>query len=300
MAKRYLSLLLILLLSAVSGASLFAQADTVAVARPVTEVLSLRIGSATVGNTYLTPMPYEGMSWGLGMERWRLGRNLRWTHWQLLDLDLGRMMDAGGHSYTLSGRLRYRYGQLRSWHQSCYGQQLAYSVGPYLGADLGFDYNLKLAGSNNPATARATANAGLAVTASYRLTTPRRLEGMRLLIEGHLPLLGIGLMPEYGASYYETFLLANTSHYVHFTSLHNQQDADVRVSLDVPLAVVPWLRRYDSSLRLGWACHIETMDINHIQTRYASSEFVVGWVWQYLPFGRNKSQLLQRPAHEVF
>ena len=153
--------------------------------------------------------------------------------------------------------------------------------------------------SNNPATARITTNLGAAGAVSYKFQTPWA-QGMKVMLQAHAPLLGMGFCPEYGASYYETFYLNTSGNILHFTSLHNQQDVDVQLAVDFPLAIIPWFRSFDSVLRLGGSYHIETMDINDITTRYSSFEFVIGWVYQYLPFSRRKASLLKRSPYDAY
>jgi hypothetical protein len=156
-----------------------------------------------------------------------------------------------------------------------------------------------MASSNNPATARITTNLGAAGAVSYKFQTPWA-HGMKVMLQAHAPLLGMGFCPEYGASYYETFYLDSSDNILHFTSLHNQQDVDVQLAVDFPLAIIPWFRSFDSVLRLGGSYHIETMDINDITTRYSSFEFVIGWVYQYLPFSRRKASLLKRSPYDAY
>ena len=216
--------------------------------------------------------------------------------------------DHGHNSEAWTGRLRYRYGILRRWSESLSNlsnpsnpsnSPWSFYLGPYAGVDLGFDYNLKMGSSNNPATARITTNLGAAGAVSYKFQTPWA-QGMKVMLQAHAPLLGMGFCPEYGASYYETFYLNTSGNILHFTSLHNQQDVDVQLAVDFPLAIIPWFRSFDSVLRLGGSYHIETMDINDITTRYSSFEFVIGWVYQYLPFSRRKASLLKRSPYDAY
>ena len=276
--------------------------------RPVTNILSLRIGQGRMRDTYLTPLLYTGSNISLEGQRWRMHRNLDWTSWQFADIAFSTGEDHGHDSEAWAGRLRYRYGILRRWSDSLDPSTLdirpasspwSFYLGPYAGIDLGFDYNLKIASSNNPATARVTTNLGAAGAVCYRFQSPSA-QGMRVMLQAHAPLLGMGFCPEYGASYYETFYLDSSSETFHFTSLHNQQDLDVQLAVDFPLAVIPWFRRFDSVLRLGGSYHIETMDINDITTRYSSFEFVIGWVYQYLPFSRRKASLLKRSPYDAY
>lgn len=276
--------------------------------RPVTNILSMRIGQGKMRNTYLTPLLYSGTSISLEGQRWRMHRNPVWTNWQQADIIFSTGEDHGQNSEAWTGRLRYRYGILRRWSDSLDPSTLdirsehspwSFYLGPYAGVDLGFDYNLKMASSNNPATARITTNLGAAGAVSYKFQTPWA-QGMKVMLQAHAPLLGMGFCPEYGASYYETFYLNTSGNILHFTSLHNQQDVDVQLAVDFPLAIIPWFRSFDSVLRLGGSYHIETMDINDITTRYSSFEFVIGWVYQYLPFSRRKASLLKRSPYDAY
>lgn len=283
----------------VSGWSLDTEAEPVAPLRPVASVLTFQLGASKVRDTYLTALAYTGPSWGVQYERWRLRRRCRWVNEQVLNLDVSRPEDAAKNGYMWAGRLRYRYVMMKRWPSGdSRSAPWAFYLGPYAGADLGFNYNMKLAASNNPATVRLAGNLGASGAVAYRY----RMGGQdcSLMLQAQAPLLGTALVPEYGASYYETFYLGDRDNTVHFTSLHNQQDLDLRLTTDIPLSVLGFLRRSDGTIRLGAAYHIETMDINHIVTRYSSFEFVIGWVRQYLPYSRRKANMLKSSAYEAF
>ena len=300
--KRFLLLVWALLFIPVS---IWAQDE---LPRPVTNILSLRIGQGKMRDTYLAPLLYTGSSISLEGQRWRMHRNPVWTSWQQADIMFSTGEDYGHNSEAWTGRLRYRYGFLRRWSESLSNlsnpsnpsnSPWSFYLGPYAGVDLGFDYNLKMGSSNNPATARITTNLGAAGAVSYKFQTPWA-QGMKVMLQAHAPLLGMGFCPEYGASYYETFYLNTSGNILHFTSLHNQQDVDVQLAVDFPLAIIPWFRSFDSVLRLGGSYHIETLDINDITTRDSSFEFVIGWVYQYLPFSRRKASLLKRSPYDAY
>jgi len=268
MKKKLLILLLILI---ACSDPIRAQEDTVS--PPVISSVSIGLGMAQVRNTYLTPLLYSGTEISVGYDRVRQWKRLNnWSSAQLLDGRFTSGDDRGEHSGNWSGRLRYRYAAHYKW-------QLPYALtlmaGPYLGADTGFDYNLKMGSSNNPATARLALNSGLSLMGTFPYTLLHRHSLATLQIQA--PFLGYALMPEYGSSYYETFYLDNTAHLHHFTSLHNQQDLDVRLTSDIPL-----FRNHGGALRLGIAYHIETMDINQTVTRYSSLQAVIGWTFERL------------------
>lgn len=255
--------------------------------RPITSSLELHLGSASVRNTYLAPLLYTGQDLGLTYERARRWKQLNWMSLQSVTGQFAMGEDKGAHSENWSGRLRYRYAAHYNWDLFFF----TLMAGPYVGTEVGFDYNLKMASGNNPATARLALNTGLSLMAATHYRLFGRMSKASLLMQA--PLLGYAMMPEYGASYYESFYLNNVEHMHHFTSLHNQQDLDVRLTTDIPL-----LPNRGGEVRVGLAYHIETMKINQINTRLSSIEAVVGWTFQSLPFNRrNASSTLKHSAY---
>lgn len=247
--------------------------------RPVTSSLSLGVGKGKERDTYLTNLLYEGSALDVHYDRARMMRQMKWNNIQTVDFSLMEGDDQGaGLSSAMAGRFRYRFAMHKVWSYD----RFSFLVGPYAGLDLGFNYNLKLASGNNPATVRLTENLGISAGTTWDYFIRRQPCKVDLLIQ--MPLVGSALVPEYGASYYETFYLNHTDKVVYTTSLHNQQDLDIRLTTDLPVSIAPCFKRYGSSLRVGMAYHIETMDINNIVTRYSTFQFVLGWSWQYLPY----------------
>lgn len=248
--------------------------------RPIASTLMMGIGQGKVRNTYLTNLLYTGTSLDVRYERTRHMRTPQWDNHQWLDVDLMYAAhDNGSNSAMHAGRIRYRYGMHKQMFEKT---PFSVSLGWVAGADLGFDYNLKMASGNNPATVRATFNGGISAKSSYQYKL--RKQPCHVDLQVQVPLLGAALVPEYGASYYETFYLNHTNRDVHFTSLHNQQDLDVRLTTDIPFSVIPHMTRFATDLRAGVVYHIETMDVNHIVSRQSTFQFVLGWTWRYLPY----------------
>ena len=244
----------------------------------VCESLTFGVGRGQMRDTYLTNLLYEGTSLDIQYARTRLTERF-WTRSQEVDLSFTSGEDSeAGLSSMMAGRIRYRYGLTRSWR--VWRKQFL-SIGPYMGLDAGFNYNQKLANGNNPATARIAGNAGILLSTGWQYHICRQSCGVGLSL--YAPMLGAAFVPEYGASYYETFYLDHTKRDVHFTSLHNQQDLDVRLTTSVPLALVPCWRKYSTRLHVGIGYHIETMDINDIVTRYSNLQLSIGWSWKYNP-----------------
>ena len=249
-------------------------------ARPVQNVLTAEWGHGAARNTYLAPMLYSGNQWGARYERWRTMRSKKWHNEQIIDADfLTGLAENGKNSEMWSGRAMYRYAMHRGFNDLSISDLSIY-VGPYAGAEIGFDYNLKIGAANNPGAVRAVTNVGASAMAVYDYRIKGRPCSVQL--QAQAPVLGVAFMPEFGASYYETFLIDSDNN-AHFASLHNEQDLDVRLSTDIPLAVIPGLRRLKTVVRVGGYYHIETMKINKIVNRYSTVGICVGWTWKYLP-----------------
>ena len=278
--------------------------------RPTQMSLAFDWGWSAARHTYLAPLLYNGISYGLHFDRSREMKWNRWENYQLLDVDFASgAAEHGENSDMWTGRAMYRYamhwgvvrgvssfkfqvsggskfqGSSSMVQDGSRGSKLFKNtdilIGPYLGAETGFDYNLKLAAGNNPATVRAVINAGASMLVRHGFSLKGKVCQVDLLAQ--MPLLGIGLMPEFGSSYYEAFYLENNQQTLHFTSLHNQQDVDIRLGVNMPVSVIPCLKKCKTVIRLGGYYHIDTMDINDIVSRYSSVGFTVGWTWKYLP-----------------
>jgi len=272
---------LLLILSLCSNA-LFAQNPTDSI-RPVTSSLSLGLGKGNQRDTYLTNLHYEGFALDVHYDRTRMMRRWKWNNVQTVDASYMAGDDQqAGLSSVMVGRFRYRFAMHKVWNLDENVQGLSLYVGPYAGLDLGFNYNLKMASGNNPATIRLTENLGISAGSTWNYSIRRQPCQVNLLVQS--PVIGSALVPEYGASYYESFYLNPSDNTTHTTSFHNQQDLDVRLTTDLPVSIIPWFKRYGNSVRLGMAYHIETMDINQIVTRYSTFQFVIGWSWKYVPY----------------
>lgn len=247
--------------------------------RPVTSSLSLGIGRGKMRDTYLTPLLYQGTALDLHFDRSRVMRGSKWSNLQMADLSFTDGDDtASGLTSSYALRLRYSFAMHKFWLPSA---NTRLEIGPCFGLDFGGNYNLRIANGNNPATLRLAEGFGLSAAATWVCWPFGHPCPVNFTVQ--MPLIGTAFVPEYGASYYETFYLETAPNETTFTSLHNRQDITLRLTTDVPFAVIPWLHN-GSSLRLGLGYHIETMDINDIVTRYSTFQLVVGWSWKYLPY----------------
>ena len=265
--------------------------------RPVRNVLQLHLGEAKVRDTFLTPQLYSGPSLGIGYERWHAWKDMRWTSQQMVSATMAFGEDRGAHSEAWSGRFGYLYAAHFRW-DDVFWPGLTLMAGPYAKMHGGFNYNLKLAGANNPATAHVAVQTGASVAGVWHYQLRR--QACSAMLQMQVPLIGYALQPEYGASYYETFYLETAGNQHHFTSLHNRQDLDLRLTTDMAVSVIPWMKDNANSLRLGVGYHIETMDVNEVVTRFSTFDFIIGLVFDHIKFNRQNTNLLNRQAHEAY
>lgn len=267
------------------------------VVRPIRNILQLQLGEAKVRDTYLTPQLYSGPELGVNYERWHAWKDTRWASQQVVSATMAMAEDRGAHSETWAGRFGYRYAAHYRW-DDVFVSGLTLMTGPYANMEAGFNYNLKMGGSNNPATAQVAVQAGASVAGVWHY----RMQGQACsaMLQMQMPLLGYALQPEYGASYYESFLLKSDKNLHHFTSLHNRQDYDFRLTTDLAVSALPWCKNNANSLRLGVGYHIETMDVNEIVTRFSSFDLIIGLVFDHIKYNRQNTNLLKRQVYEAY
>lgn len=297
MQRRFSTLLLLLFMATLCRAQV-SEHDSIPI-RPVTSAVTLLWGNSKVRDSYLTPLSYEGASFSLQYDRWRRSRSNVLVNQQIFTLRFATGEDQGHYTSTWSGRLSYRYAtHYPLLHSDSQWQPM---IGLYANLEVGFTYNLKLTSSNNPATARLVNNYGLSAATVYRFSW--RGQPCNVLFQAQTPLLGWALAPEYGESYYEYFYLKQLNGYAfspEFTSLHRQQDLDLKLTTDLPVSLIPWLKKKSTVMRLGVEYHIETAKINDIVTRYSSFQFVIGWSYRHIPLHHNRRHIVKNEMIEAF
>ena len=255
--------------------------------RPVTSSAMFGIGGATLHDTYLTNQLYDGTSVNLSLSRYRVMKRGWLDKDQWFDLSYASVDDkASGANSMIAFRVRYVYAMHKFWnlpHQRFSSQNSRFSAGLYSAVNLGADYSLSMGSGNNPANAHYTLNLGLSAGYQWDFRLRQRPAAVRLQVQ--TPFLGMAFSPKYAQSYYEMYLGSNTrNENMYFSSLHNQQDLDVRCTADIPIRVIfPLMDRYCTSVRVGVNYHIETQKINHLIGRYSYCQAVIGWTWQHSP-----------------
>ena len=256
--------------------------------RPVTSSAMFGVGPSTLHDTYLTNQLFDGVAVNLSLRRTR-DMQCKWLDKdQWFDLSYASTDDKTSSSASMIAfRLRYCYAMHKFWnlrHPYHASQSSRLFVGPMLMTNFGADYNLTMAAANNPVNVHYTMNFGLSAGYQWNYSLRQRPAALRLQLQA--PLLGTAFSPEYAQSYYELYMGDNSGNkHMYFTSLHRQQDLDVRLTADFPIrAIFRLMDRYNTAVRVGVNYHIETQSINHLISRYSYMQFVIGWTWQHIPY----------------
>lgn len=233
-----------------------------AVARPVLMLIGVEAGRTKMLDTYLTPIYYSGPHFALSFEH-RQATAFRPATWERklhLRADYSKTGNPAGnhttHVLTASGSWGLYY------HRPVFAPRLEVLAGGETEFSGGVLYNPSL--SNNVTSARIRFSVGVTAGAQYSL----RALGVPLTLryQASLPVLGAFFSPDYDETYYEIYL-GNRSGLVHAGWWGTRFDLDQRVTAD-------WQLR-GTTLRIGYANHIERSHVSGIYTRLVSHSVVL-------------------------
>ncbi|MDR2085825.1 MAG: DUF3316 domain-containing protein [Dysgonamonadaceae bacterium] len=221
------------------------------------------IGSASVYDTYLSPLEYKGVNFGalyeqMEMTGWLSGRIVAQ---QLLFFELSTTENLTGTASNYAGNLEYSYGLYYRFKPV---HRFRFFAGMQADALLGFIYNSR--NGNNPATAKVNLNLNLSGMATYHFRIKR--QPVQLRYQLNLPAIGSLFSPQFGQSYYEIGL-GDGQPLFHLASFHNQRIINQLFSIELPL--------HSSILRLAYVNRLYETQINSLDTRTVSHSFYVGF-----------------------
>lgn len=269
----------VFLLAFVASIQAFAQEDLNESKRYFNNTVMFTAGSASMYDTYLSPIDYKGFSVGILYER------IRDTYWfsgrfrkqQLMSIDFARGNNIVKNNNEYSGRLHYQIGGHYTFKQNDIlllndASHLRLGIGGFWDINTGVLYNER--NNNNPATARGYSNFNLSFIAS--------LTWKKYAIRWQLgtPFMGILFATPYGQSYYE-LSLGNTSGVVHFASLHNQRALKNFITIDIPIN--------NFMLRVGYLGDYYQTKVSGNITHHYTHSFVVGFPIQGLVKSKKKT-----------
>ena len=219
-------------------------------------------GYASVHDSYLTPITYDGLDLGLSVEVMRPVRHDTWL-WQLQvggDYNYVENDARNNELHKVMGDISFN--MQRQWNVSM-KRPLRLSVGPMTQLRAGIVYDA--VNSNNPVTVRAHWNVGAAGMAAMDTRLWRVPLTLRYQVQ--LPVAGVFFAPEYDESYYEIYL-GNHKNLAHVGWWGNRFDITNYLGADLHLG--------GTVLRLGYRNRLERWSVNHLKVHDVTHSLVLG------------------------
>ena len=225
-------------------------------------VFMVDVGYASVHDSYLTPITYDGLDLGLSIEAMRPLRSTQWL-WQLqvgADYNYVENNAKNNDLHKLMGDISFN--MQRCW-RGVLTPKLNLSAGPMAQLRAGIVYDA--VNSNNPVTVRAHANVG--ATGMAWLDTRLGRLPVTLRYQAQLPVAGVFFAPEYDESYYEIYL-GNHKNLAHLGWWGNRFDMINYLGADLHLG--------KTTLRVGYRSRLEHWSVNHLKVHDVTHSLVLG------------------------
>ena len=234
--------------------------------RNTTHATLFGIGRVNHLDTYLSPLEYKGPQATYLHDTYRnLKRNPHILFSTLTQAEFSYTKNPAKNAHDMGGAVHYDMGWGRQWKDVLW-KGLDLTAGGLAGGTLGFLYNDR--NGNNPAQARVALQLSAAVRANYRFHIKRQT--LSLHYQAHLPLLGMGFLPQYGQSYYTLFEQGNRDHNIICTHPVNALSFRQLLTFDIPIR--------HSTLRLGYLSDLRQLHANGLKQHQYSRSFVIGYV----------------------
>ncbi len=243
--------------------SVAAQADTVPEsALPVQSMLMLDAGYASIHDSYLTPITYDGIDLGLSLEATRWASRYRWL-WQLsVGADYNYVENNAKNNNLQKVMGDISFNMQHAW-MGVLHPRLGFSAGPMAQLRAGIVYDA--VNSNNPVTVRAHANLGATGMAWFNTHLGRLPVTLRY--QAQLPVVGVFFAPEYDESYYEIYL-GNHKNLAHLGWWGNRFDMTNYLGADLHVRKV--------TLRIGYRNRLEHWTVNNLNVHDFTHALVFG------------------------
>lgn len=239
--------------------------DTVAEANPLRPVMAaymLEEGGASLTDTYLTPLTYDGWNVALRYERMQAMKfnPERWVMRLTAGLEVDRTENPARNATMWYWGIDLSWGMMHRWTLP-YGITVA--GGGSTSLDMGCLYNSR--NGNNPASAKAAWTVNLTGYASWNFNLWKLPVTLRY--QPTIPVTGVFFSPDYGELYYEIYLgnhsgLAHAAWWGNYFMMENLLTADMHFG--------------NTSLRVGYRGRILSTCVNDITTRMITNSFVLG------------------------
>ena len=232
------------------------------------------VGSSNVLDTYLSSYNYTGTDYRIQRETMRM-TNLwkgRVANQSLIDVNADINENHAGNLDEYAGGVRYTQG----WFYNFMNGNV---VNPVERSHLRFNFAAGLSASgylgvvyisrsgNNPAQAKADLMINVSGLATYDMVIAKHHYLWRYQVS--FPLMGIAFSPNFGQSYYETFVTKHYDHNVVFAYPGNMPSMRHKLTLDIPI------KRY--TLRVGYVGEFHQSMFNHLKYHSYAHDFMIGF-----------------------
>ncbi len=229
------------------------------------------IGKACLTDSYLSPLTYDGVSISLLHDRIKASPyfNGALLLQQQFEIQTAITKNPTASASEYYGDIRYH---ITGYYPLLDVDHFTLLVGGGAALSLGGIYNVR--NTNNPGSLKTSVNLQLSTMALYQW------KDVTFRWQLTSPFAGMFFSPEYGHSYYEIFTLGNNKGTVHFGSFHNQLALRNYFTIDLPI--------HNFTLRTGYLGDYLLTDVNQLDTRIISHQFVVGLVFESIHFTGKK------------
>jgi len=218
---------LILLVSFLAAQSQISEKEKYAL---ITSVSSIGAGPVQLTDPYLSPFEYSGF--GLQFQnqtrRFFNPNNRKLSSSQHFLLDIGDVNHPAGNNSMYFFNMNYSYGVNYHFRPA---EKWMILVGGSWDIDLGGKYLGR--NVNNPFSLDLYTDLNITAEIQYTLNLWKRNFQLHYGIVS--PMVGCMFVPYQNISYYELFVLNNTNHSFHFSSLNSKQGLNQYFNLDIPL-----------------------------------------------------------------
>ena len=221
------------------------------------------IGSASITDTYLSPLEYCGTSYSLLNENLKrtplLNRKLLLQ--QQIEIQIATTKNPVKTASSYYGDIAY---YLNGYYPIIEVDHFRLLGGGGWDISLGGIYNER--NTNNPGSVKVSTSLNLNAMSLYnwKQFTFRWQLGT--------PFIGMFFSPEYGHSYYEIFALGNDKGVVNVASFNNQLALRNYFTVDYPLKRI--------TIRAGYLGDYYKTDVNNLITKISSHKFMIGLVFE--------------------
>ncbi|MDD2961021.1 MAG: DUF3316 domain-containing protein [Muribaculaceae bacterium] len=236
--------------------------DSIKIVRPVNSAYMLNIGSASILDTYLTPITYDGINLRLGYERMQAMKfaPTRWTMQMDFGIEYANVQNIVKNRTMHSLMCDFTWGMMHRWNIN---KKIIVYAGGSTSFNGGVIYNQY--NSNNPVSAKIRWGVNITAMAIYNLKIWKLPVTLRY--QPTIPVLGAFFSPDYGEAFYEIYV-GNRDGLVHLGWWGNRFDMINLFTADLHFG--------NTSLRLGYRGTIESSWINNISTQIFTHNAIIG------------------------